>query len=138
MAILLSDFVWEGVSGEMATVQGVRDGYIFKQLDTGESYIRRAGQWEFINLGLSYIKATKSGAVTTDANGSAAITFATLLADVDYTVALSCQDYGNQSAVAGFLNLTTTGFTVQTRYSRTGNVRPATPVSWLITRNYNT
>jgi len=138
--ILLSDFVWEGISTDPKPANGVdgaRDGHIFKELDTGESYIRRNGSDYYINLGLSFIKATKSGRITTDANGSYHVSFVTPFINNLYTVALSCQEYGTQPAIASFNNIAINGFDIQTRYSRTGNVRPSTVVSWVATRDYN-
>jgi hypothetical protein len=137
MAILLANFVWEGLSSERLTVEGVKDGHIFKELDTGESYIRIAGVWQFINLGLSYIKATKSGRVVTGSGGIYNVSFITPLVDNNYTVALSCEEVGSQPAGAFFSNLTNIGFRITSRYIKTGNIRPNTVVSWLATRNYN-
>ena len=138
MATLLSNFVWEGLSTERATVVGARDGHIYKELDTGESYIMRNGLWQFINLGLSFIKATKSGKITTDANGYYHVTFTTPFINNQYTVALSCEvPTSNQPPVAFFTNTAINGFDIYTMYSRTGNPRPNTVVSWLTTRNYD-
>lgn len=136
-AILLSDYVWEGLQSEMEGVDA-KDGQVYKQLDTGESYIHRDGSWQFINLGLSFIKATKSGRITTDANGIYNVSFITAIADTNYTVALTCEDNGtNQPAIAAFSSLTVNGFRITTRYSRTGNIRASTVVSWVATRDYN-
>jgi hypothetical protein len=117
MATLLSDYVWEGVSAEMTdTLPGLRDGHIFKQLDTGESYLRRNGTWQTVNLGLSQIKATKSGRITTDANGDYPVVFGTPFSDNNYAAQLSCVDPEIGAAVLPFKrNLTTDGFSIATR-----------------------
>ena len=137
--ILLGGWIYEGLSTEVKPLPPVAlNGQIFKELDTGESYHLRNGTWQYVNLGLSFIKATKSGRITTDAGGLYTVTFATPFINDQYTVALSCDDAGlGQPAIALFKNLTASGFTIQSRYSRTGNVRPSTVVSWLATRNYD-
>jgi hypothetical protein len=140
MATLLSDFVWEGLSTEPrpTTEQGARDGHILKELDTGESYIRVEGTWIFINLGLSFIKATKSGTITTDTNGFYHVAFVTPFISAAYSVALSTRDTGtNQPVVAHFTNIAVSGFDIYTKYSRTGNPVGGRVVSWLATRDYN-
>jgi len=138
MAILLSNFVWEGTSLDMESTVGAKNGHIFKQLDTGESYIRISGVWKFINLGLSFIKATKSGSVITNASGFYHVSFATPFINNQYTVTLTCQAVSsNQPPVAFFNNIATNGFDIYTYFSRTGNPRPSTVVSWLATRDYN-
>ena len=135
MATLLSNFVWEGLSSEMEGASA-RDGHIYKQLDTGESYIRVLGEWQFINLGLSFIKATKSGLVSTDADGFAHITFTTPFISTDYTVALS-PAASPWPYIPCFDNLTTSGFDVYTRDTRNGAAAGNKSVSWVATRNYN-
>lgn len=135
MAVLLSDTVWEGTSLDMPTTPG-EDGQFFKQLDTGESYIHRNGVWTFINLGLSFIKATKSGVATTDVNGQAHISFNTpFITPLDYHVALSCSDSGDL-VVAYKSNLAATGFDITTR-DKNGHTVRGIEVSWLATRDYN-
>ena len=136
MPILLSNFVWEGTSLDMDSANA-KDGHIFKQLDTGESYIMRKGKWHFINLGLSFIKATKSGRVVTDANGNYHVTFTTPFINDQYSVALSCQDSGTSPAIASKLNKTINGFDIYTINSRSGAVVANQVVSWLATRDYN-
>lgn len=138
MAELLSNIVWEGQSHEMTDdLPEIADGQFFKQLDTGESYFRRNGEWAFINLGLSYIKATKSGLVTTDASGVSEVVFNTPFIDDDYTVALTCDDPGkNYLTVAYKSVVVSTGFTIQTR-DKNGHASGNVIVSWLATRNYN-
>ena len=138
--IKYGNWVWEGLSTETkpGIAEGANDGHVFKELDTGESYTRVAGVWEYINLGLSFIKATKSGRIVTNSSGYYHVTFVTPFIDANYTVALSCEDNGTiQPAVAGFYNITTSGFDIRSRYTRTGNVRPSTVVSWVATRDYN-
>ena len=139
-ATLLSDTVWEGLQVEMTDVlPGLRDGHFFKQADTGESYFRRDGAWEYVNLGLAFIKATKSGRVTTDASGDAQIVFNTPFISDDYSVVLSCTDRGgppNFVALAYKHTRTATGFWIKTRGT---NSQPmaGVQVSWLCTRDYN-
>ena len=139
-ATLLSDIVWEGLASEMTDVlPGIRDGHFYKQSDTGESYFRRDNAWEFINLGLSFIKATKSGSVVTDGVGFYHVAFSTPFADANYTVALSVanQNWGARGGcIAYTLNLATTGFDILTK--DVTNVRFAgVTVSWLATRDYD-
>lgn len=132
--------MWEGLSTETkpGAAEGAGDGHVFKELDTGDSYTRVAGTWTCINQGLSFIKATKSGRITTDANGQYHVTFTTAFVSDSYTVALSTDDAGGtQPTIAHFSNIATTGFDIQTRYSRTGNPCPSAVVSWLATRDYN-
>lgn len=139
MATLLSNFVWEGLPTEMAAVEAY-DGHIYKQLDTGESYIHRDGAWQYINLGLSFVKATKSGTATTNpATGTVSITFNTPFIDADYSVALSCDyDPAIDVAIAYKYNKTTTGFDIIVR-DAVGNPvdGDSVTVSWLCTRDYN-
>ena len=141
MAVKLGNWVWEGVSTETkpGVAEGAGDGHVFKELDTGESYTRVAGEWQFINLGLSFIRATKSGRITTDASGVYNVLFTTPLIDSLYTVALSVQDgySGPGVPVALFKNIATTGFTIQTRSSVTGAAWGNVVVSWLTTRDYD-
>jgi hypothetical protein len=140
MAILLANFVWEGLSTEpRPTVeQGAGDGHILKELDTGESYIRVLGEWKFINLGLSYIKATKSGIVTTDANGIYDVVFNTPFINSEYSLQLTCEDAGAvKPAMAFFTNVTKNGFRIQSRDSKKGDPQGSVVVAWLATRNYN-
>ena len=137
--ILLGGWIWEGLSTETKPViPEAKNGQIFKELDTGESYHLRSGTWFYVNLGLSFIKATKSGRIVTDVSGFYNITFSTPFINDQYTVALSCDDAGTtQPAMALFSNITKNGFDIRSRYSRTGNIRPTTVVSWLATRNYD-
>ena len=137
--ILLGGWIYEGLSTETKPVLPVaKNGQIFKELDTGESYHLRNGTWQYVNLGLSFIKATKSGRITTDVNGYYHVAFNTPFIDTNYTVALSCQEPGtNQPNIAQFTNLTINGFDIYTRYSRTGNVVGSAVVSWVATRDYN-
>ena len=89
--ILYGNHIWEGLASEMESVSAF-DGQYFKQLDSGETYIRELGVWVYLNTGLSFIRATKSGKITTDENGQHSVVFAIRFIDVDYTVALTCQD----------------------------------------------
>ena len=136
-AVLLSNFVWEGPSGEMAGVAAL-DGHIYKQLDTGESYIRRAGSWQFVNLGLSFIKATKSGKITTDTNGFHHVTFVTPFSNNLYSVTLSCENtVPKEFPIAVFENLTAAGFDIYSYDTSKKAVLGNVVTSWLATRDYN-
>lgn len=140
-AILLGDFVWEGTSDERATspyvIANKRDGHIFKEMDTGESFIHRSGDWHYINLGLAFIKATKSGRIVTDANGDYEVIFNTPFINNDYTVALSCEDTGGGIMPLAFKwGRQPTGFKIKSRRfngTSLGNIT----VSWLATRSYD-
>ena len=137
--IRYGNWVWEGLSTETkpGIAEGANDGHVFKELDTGESYTRVAGVWEYINLGLSFIKATKSGKITTNASGQYHVTFVTPFINDDYTVALTCQDPGNNNtAIAYKKNITSSDFDIQTR-NKNGQALGNQVVSWLATRNYN-
>ena len=137
-AVLLSDFVWEGLSTEMPSYEeGARDGHVYKQLDTGESYIRRAGAWQFINLGLAYIKATKSGRLTTGAGGVGSVIFTTPFIDDEYSVALTCADPGTPMVIAYTSTRSATGFSIITRGIPSGLPQSGVTVSWLCTRDYD-
>lgn len=138
--ILLGNFVWEGTSVEPrpTPAQGAMDGHVLKELDTGESYIRRYGTWENINLGLSFIKATKSGSLVTDVNGFAHVTFNTPFISNQYNVTLSVKDMGSvKPAIVFWDNILSTGFDIQTRDSKKGDPFGLVTVSWLATRDYN-
>jgi len=142
MATLLSNTVWEGLSTEDRPTyeEGARDGQFYKELDTGESYIRINGIFTFINLGLSFIKATKSGRVITDAQGSYHVTFATPFISTEYSVVLSCEDQdwgGYYGAIAYKYNLETTGFDITTKDTKHGDNLGGVTVAWLATRHYN-
>jgi len=133
----LAGWIWEGLSTETKPMdaQGSKDGHVFKELDTGESYVRRAGTWQFINLGLSFIKATKSGQVTTNSHGTYHVTFNTPFIDDQYTVALTCMDSGI-TAVGFGGQITANGFDMVIR-DKNGHPVGNITVSWLATRNYN-
>ena len=139
-ATLLSDTVWEGLSVEMTDdLPSLRDGHFYKQADTGESYFRRGDTWEYVNLGLAFIKATKSGRVVTDANGDAQIIFNTPFIDDQYSIALGCADSGgppNSAALAFKWDRLATGFRIKTRGTNS-QPKAGVEVSWLCTRDYN-
>jgi hypothetical protein len=139
VAVLLGDTVWEGVSTETKPddLTGGRDGHFFKELDTGETYVRLDGAWEYVNLGLAFVKATKSGRATTDGSGVTHIAFTTPFIDDQYSIALSCQDPGGGvGLIAYFANRTAAGFDVYTRRAA-GTTVPNIPISWLATRDYD-
>jgi hypothetical protein len=136
MAELLSNFVWEGTALEMAGVEAV-DGHIYKQLDTGESYIHRNGAWQYINLGLAFVKATKSGRVVTDGDGEAQVVFNTPFINDEYSIALSVADDGGKTPIASKYDRLATGFRIRTRNATSGQLVGGVEVSWLCTRDYN-
>jgi hypothetical protein len=138
-AILFSNFVWEGKAIEMLEdLPGLHDGQIYKQIDTGESFFRRDGSWEFINLGLAFIKATKSGSAVTDSTGKVDITFTTPFIDQDYSVMLGIDDPGTgQGIIAYSSSRTPTGFRIIARRPTSGQPQAGIPVNWLCTRDYD-
>ena len=134
------NLIWEGLSTETkpTVADGAGDLQFFKELDTGDTYERQGGEWINISAGLSFIKASKSGRITTGAGGTYAVVFGIAFKDDAYTVALSCQDNGSTSPViVTFSALTAAGFTITTRNARTGLVVGGIVVSWLATRNYD-
>ena len=136
MAELLANFVWEGLHSERLVAEG-EDGHIWKEMDTGESYIHRGGKWEYINLGLSFVKATKSGRLTTDANGQGEVIFNTPFIDDAYSIALTCVDTGIQPTIPSKYDRTKDGFKIRTRNTRSGQLIGNIECSWLATRDYN-
>ena len=114
------------------------NGWFLKELDTGLSYIRKSGSWENINLGLAFIKATKSGEVETNVNGEAHITFNTVLHDTDYGVQFGINgDSGEEELVTAYAhNLTVNGFDVITR-DKNGHAIGNIKICWLAMRFYN-
>ena len=99
-------------------------------------FIRRYGMWEGMESGYSFVMATKSGRVTTDANGDAEIVFFTPFINDEYSIALSCIDPGGPPAgavLAYKYDRLNTGFKVITRRT---NAQPVAnvEVSWLCTR----
>jgi len=139
MAILLGDTVWEGLSTEARPTyaEGARDGHFLKELDTGESYIRKNGVFEYINLGLSFVKATKSGKATTNALGRAEIIFATPFIDNNYSITLTCEEPSSPPVCIPFSrNQMPGGFYIRVR-AVDGAPKPNVAVSWLATRDYN-
>lgn len=112
------------------------DGWLLKHVDTGQQYIRVSGEWKSLALGLSFAPPTKSGSVVTDADGVAEIVFGTPFIDDAYTIVMTC---GNTypSPVVQTTGQTANGFSMQSRYARTGEALGSVPVAWLATRNYN-
>jgi hypothetical protein len=139
MATLYGNTVWEGLSTETKpdNTSGGFDGHFFKEMDTGETYIKVNGVWEYVNLGLAFVKATKSGRVTTDANGEAEIVFTTAFIDNNYSVALSIDDNGATVAIPTKYDRLTTGFKIRTRNPASGQLIGNIGVSWLATRDYD-
>jgi hypothetical protein len=138
--VKLADWIWEGLSTEEkpGNMQGSKDGHIFKELDTGESYTRKAGVWENINLGLSFIKATKSDIVQTNGDGYAHITFNTPFISNEYAITHGI--YAGPYSVCSSIDKDTQtkdGFDIYTRYSQNGSSAPNVFVAWVATRNYN-
>ncbi len=115
-----------------------RDGHFYKEMDTGETYHRVGGEWLFINLGLSFIKATKSGRVTTDSGGVYDVVFATPFINDQYSIQLTCQDLGSVKPPVAFkTNRSVYGFRITTRDSKKGDLFGGVTVSWLATRDYD-
>ena len=114
------------------------NGWFLKELDTGLSYIRKNGSWENINLGLAFIKATKSGETETDVDGEAHITFNTSFSATDYGVQFGTNgDSGNEKLITVYAaNLAVNGFDIVTR-DKNGHVLGSIKVCWLATRYYN-
>lgn len=138
-AVKYGNWVWEGLSTETkrGVNEGAGDGHVFKELDTGESYTRVGGEWQYINLGLSFIKATKSGLITTDVSGDYVVTFTTPFIDNFYSIALTCSDPGGPpGSIAYYHSQTAFGFSIKTR-NFAGAVKGNVTVSWLATRDYN-
>ena len=126
---------WIGVEADLNNIVA-NNGQWFSALDTGNEYFRVSGAWVADPTG--FIKATKSGRITTDENGVYSVVFETALADTNYTVALSTDDAPETNeTLAHFSDLTTTGFTIHTRSVKNGHPAGSVVVSWLATRNYN-
>ena len=138
MATKYGNWVWEGQSTEIKPTyeEGAGDGHVFKELDTGESYTMVDGEWLYINLGLAFIKATKSGTIVTDENGDGAYTFSTPFIDANYTVALTCTD-NDRVPIALVAGKTVTGFSIKTKNGMNNNIMGNVTVSWLATRDYD-
>jgi len=113
------------------------DGWYMKVMDTGETYLRRNGEWTFLNTGLSLIKATKSGTCTTGPDGLAYVLFIAPFVTGSYAVTLSCTDAGDVAVVALSTNTSMSGFTVVTRRCTNNHPEPGITVNWIATRNYN-
>jgi hypothetical protein len=138
MAILYANFIWEGLSTEIKPTyaEGARDGHLFKELDKGLTYIRRLDVWESMNVGLSFIMATKSGKITTNSSGYFDVVFNTPFIDDNYIVTLTCGYSTSKTAIPTFDIIFNTGFRIWTKRTN-GNTEPNVVVSWLATRNYN-
>ena len=142
MATLFGNTVWEGILSEgfPTYAEGARDGHFFKALEEGESYIRVNGSWEHINLGLAFIKATKSGRITTDANGFYRVFFNTPFINADYGVTLTVENknWGVRGGCAAYkLNKTINSFDILTKDTNNNQRYANVTVSWLCTRVYN-
>jgi hypothetical protein len=137
--ILLAGWIWEGTSLEVKPLPPAgKNGQVFKELDTGDTYHLRDGVWEYANIGLAFVKATKSGRATTDASGLYTVTFTTPLINDQYSIALSVREQGvGGGVIAYFNNRSATGFTIQTRRATSGMPAPDIDVSWLATRDFN-
>lgn len=141
MANLLGNWVWEGQSTETKPdfAEGARDGQVFKELDTGDSYARIAGAWEGINQGLAFIRAARSGIAVSNSSGIVTTTFSTPFVDDQYTVMLGVSDTGgppSQIAFARVSSLDNTGFTIITRAAN-GSLLGNVTVFWVATRIYD-
>jgi hypothetical protein len=137
VAIKYGNWVWEGISTESKPARPeAENGHIFKELDTGESYTMVSGVWEYINLGLAFIKATKSGKIVTDLNGYYQVTFTTPFINDEYSIALSTY-YAGTPVIAQFSNTAPGSFDINTINTRSGLAAGEITVSWLATRDYN-
>ena len=135
--VLLNNIVWEGVGEHPSFSEGARDGHFLKENDSGESYFFKGGEWVYINLGLSFIKATKSGKIVTGENGFYHVSFNTQFVNDQYSVALSTEDTnGEKITDANFYNIQNNGFDIYTR-DKNGILVAGIVVSWLATRHYN-
>jgi hypothetical protein len=115
----------------------VKEGLHVKFVDTGKMWLCYHGGWSYVGMGQSYAPPTKSGVVTTDANGAATIVFGTHFADDNYTIALSCKVKNEKRPIANWIAKSSTGFSIVAINPLTGNTVASTDVSWLCTRNYN-
>lgn len=113
------------------------DGWFLKEVDSGLSFIRKAGTWVNINLGLAFIKATKSGKITTNASGEYNVVFATPFSDNLYCIVLCVDDTESKVPIASKYNRAPTGFSIRTRNATNGHLVGDINVSWLATRDYN-
>ena len=137
MATLYANFIWKGTHDERIAGVDARDGHMFMELDTGQAYFRRSGVWEFTEVGLSFVKATKSGRLTTDANGEVEVIFNTPFIDDAYSITLTCVDTGIQPTIPSKYDRTKDGFKIRTRNTRSGQLIGNIECSWLATRDYN-
>lgn len=137
-AELLSNFIWRGLDSELPTdEEGAKDGHLYKSIDVGKTYIRRDGVWEDIGAGLSLSPPIKAGALTTDSNGECDVIFNTPFNE-EYSILLSTKDQGAvKPPVAFFDDVTSAGFHIQTRESRSGQPCGNSFVSWLAVLRYN-
>lgn len=143
MAILYNDVVWEGTSADMNSPEveaSAVNGHFFKQLDTGESYIRKLGAWSHLEAGLSFVKATKSGLTITDATGHAHVVFATPVINLQFSIALACRlPVGTPQPLpaAYVLAQDVDGFDLVTYNVRNNSLLGNVVVSWVMTLDYN-
>jgi hypothetical protein len=111
-----------------------REGTLVRCLDTGKEY--QLFDREFIRT--FPLPGTKSGRVTTDANGIAEIIFGTAWKDNNYSVSLSCIDPGQGMGVIAYkYDRFNTGFKIITRGTVSGLLKPNIEVSWCATRDFN-
>lgn len=105
MPIKYAGWIWEGLSTEVkpTEAEGAYNGHTFKELDTGQTFCRVASVWENASTGLSFVKTTKCGLITTDQTGAYSVVFGTPFANTNYILTLSCIDQTTKLyAVGGF------------------------------------
>ena len=76
----------------------------------------------------------KAGTITTDENGNASVVFVTPFPDVNYAIALSCEN-SVDTVIAMWLNKTVDGFDIRTN-DDLGKAEPNAPVNWIVA-SYN-
>lgn len=139
MATLYGNTIWDSNSQETKPTyeQGARNGQFLKELDTGDTYHRINGIWQYLNLGLASIKVAKSGRITTDANGETNIVFNTQFINEEYSIVLNVVDDGGKTPIASECNRSIDGFTIRTRNTTSGQLIGNAEVSWLAIKDYN-
>lgn len=113
------------------------DGWWLLWIDTGETFLHVGGAWVGQGTGFSFAPPTKSGRVTTDANGRAVIVFDVPFVDNQYGVSYGCMDIGTgkKQPLVYTVNQTASGFTIQTRDTEKGDWMPNITVTYVATRH---
>lgn len=111
-----------------------REGTLVRCLDTGKEYQLLSG----IFYRTFPFPGTKSGIVTTDANGIVEVIFGTEWENDEYSVSLSCVDIGQGMGVISYLyDRLNTGFKIVTRGAVSGIPVPDITVSWCAIKDFN-